>query len=163
MVRVAHYRLLLVAEGDTVSVDTLAKGLGIRTNTVKKYLRLLEREGYVRAIDRNLYTLTDVGKTFRESLLKVRGSLSAKYVVTDPSSGQAIPLTFSNYLQLLIIYKYGIAPKEVLEEHFRRGYLIEWIKNVVGDQYLIKLINEGKVNDLGSLMNYIESVVNIIG
>ena len=43
MVKTAHYKLLLQLEKEELSPEALAKKLGVHVNTIKKYLRLLER------------------------------------------------------------------------------------------------------------------------
>ncbi|MCD6301825.1 MAG: MarR family transcriptional regulator, partial [Staphylothermus sp.] len=64
--------------------------------------------------------------------------------------------------QLYAVLEYGLAPKDVLEEHLRRGYLVKWIKEVLGDEYFTKLYNEGKIKTLDELKNYIKNILKLI-
>jgi len=162
MVKTAHYKLLLQLEKEELSPEALAKKLGVHVNTIKKYLRLLEREGLVKIAGLDNYTLTEKGKLFLTSIKKIANANEHTYVVTNPDTGEPIPLSFNNYKQLLIIYKYGLVTRDILEEHFKRGYITEWIKNSIGDEYLVKKIEEGEVKSLKDLIEYIEKIVNIV-
>jgi len=159
--KAAHYRVMLTAEGDLINPEHAAEKLGVQVNTVKKYLRMLVKEGLVQVVEPGIYKLTDKGKLFLESINASRsGGSGVEYVVTDPSTGSPIPLKFRNYEQLLAIYRYNLAPVSVLEEHFRRGYVTAWVKSI-GDRYLAKLIEDGVIKDFKSFIEYLEKIVDV--
>jgi len=157
--KTAHYKLLFTAENNTINPEIAARKLNIQVNTVKKYLKALMDEGLIEPSGPGLYRLTDKGRMLLESIIKSRKS-GEKYIVTNPATGEPLPLTFSNYEQLLAIYKNNLAPVEVLEEHLRRGYLTAWVKSI-GDTYLAELLEKGVIRDSKNLVEYLEKIVEI--
>lgn len=162
MVKTAHYKLLFYFNKEKTSPEMLAKKVGVHINTVKKYLKFLEREGLVKTVGFNEYVLEEKGKLFITSIKKIIEKNKHAYVVTDPDSGEAIPVSFKDYKQLFIIYKYELVPRNILEEHFKKGYIINWIKNSMGDEYLLKKIENGEIKNLKDLINYIEKIISVV-
>jgi len=157
--KTAHYKLLFTAENNTINPEIAARKLNVQVNTVKKYLKALMDEGLIEPGGPGIYKLTDKGRMLLESIVKTRKS-SEKYIVTNPETGQPLLLTFSNYEQLLAIFRNNLAPVEVLEEHLRRGYLTAWIKSI-GDHYLAELLEKGVIKDFKSLAEYLDKIVEI--
>ena len=162
MVNLKAYKVLTVAEEGVIRVPEVAVKLGLKSSTLHKYLRILEKERLVEKIDTNTYRVTELGMSFVNSLLKARETSVSRYIVTDLGSNQVIPLSFGNYLQLYVIVKYDILPREILEEHFKRGYISMWIKNAIGDIYLYDLIEKGLIRSIDDLLNYIEKILSVL-
>ncbi len=165
MVFVSHYKIILVSdEIGVIDPRTVSEKLGLSISTVKKYIKNLVNEGLIVYKD-GVFKLTEKGEALKKSLLNLRKIMeqgTSPYVVTDPSSGAPIPLSIKNYEQLYIVIEYELAPRPLLEEHFRRGYIAKWIKEVLGDEYFIKLYDEGRIKTLDDLKNYIKSIIKLI-
>ncbi|OYT40089.1 MAG: MarR family transcriptional regulator [Desulfurococcales archaeon ex4484_58] len=162
MVKAAHYRLLFYNDQGVLDPIKLSRQLGIHINTVKKYLRLLEREGFVKGTDYGDYRITDRGWRFIDSLKKVLTKKEKPpYILTDPSTGQPVPLSINNYEQLYIAVKHGLVSKEILDEHLRRGYLVEWFKNALGDEFLVEKIRRGEIKGIDDLVKYLEKIIDL--
>ncbi len=163
MVKTAHYKLLFYSKDDVLNPVRLANVLKINVNTVKKYLRILWEEGFVKPHGVGEYMVTEKGKKLINSINNIRGRRDApSYILTDPSTGQAIPLSIKNYKQLYAVIKYGLVPYNILLEHIRRGYLIEWLRNSIGDQYLADLMERGKIKSIEDLLKYLDKVIDLI-
>ncbi|ADV65059.1 winged helix-turn-helix domain-containing protein [Desulfurococcus mucosus] len=155
-------KLLSLMDENGVAIDKLSSETGLSTRTVKRYLRELEEKGLVEQRG-ELYALTAAGLKLKKSLQALRARREAPpYIVTDPSSGAQIPLSFRNYKQLLAIIDAGLADKSVLEEHMRK-YLATWVKDSLGDEYLAYLLETGAIKNLDDLKNYLETILKALG
>ncbi len=165
MVFVSHYKIILASnEKGIIDPKAISEKLGLSISTVRKYIKNLVNEGLIIYKD-GVFELTEKGEALKKSLLKLRNKVEqgiSPYLVTDPDTGAPIPLSIKNYEQLYIVIEYGLAPRNVLEEHFRRGYLAKWIKEVLGDEYFTKLYSEGKIKTLDDLKNYIKNIIKLI-
>ncbi len=165
MVFVSHYKIIL-ASNDKGIIDpkTISEKLGLSISTVRKYIKNLMNEGLLIYKD-GVFKLTEKGEALKKSLLKLKDKAEqgiSSYLVTDPDTGAPIPLSIKNYEQLYVVIEYGLAPRNVLEGHFRRGYLAKWIKEVLGDEYFTKLYSEGKIKTIDDLKNYIKNIIKLI-
>jgi len=165
LVFVSHYKIVLASnENGIIDPKAVSEKLGLSISTVKKYIKNLENEGLIIYKD-GVFKLTNKGEALKKSLLKLRNKAEqgiSPYLVTEPDTGVLIPLSIKNYEQLYVVIKYGLAPRNILEEHFRRGYLAKWIKEVLGDEYFAKLYSEGKIKTLDDLKNYIKNMIKLI-
>ena len=161
-VKTAQYKILFTVDGDTLEIESISQKTGISRSTVRKYLKQLEKEGLVKQVDEFRFTLTDKGRLFKECVTGILKDQGSTYVLTDPGTGQPLTLSFRNYKQLLAIYKYGLAPREVLEEHFKRGYIQNWIKEGVKDKLLAEELNTGGIKTFEDLITYLEKILSIV-
>ncbi len=165
MVFVSHYKIILASnEKGIMDPKAISEKLGLSISTVRKYIKNLVNEGLVIYRD-GVFELTEKGEALKKSLLKLRNKVEqgiSPYLVTDPDTGVSIPLSIKNYEQLYVVIEYDLVPRNVLEEHFRRGYLAKWIKEVLGDEYFTKLYSEGKIKTLDDLKNYIKNIIKLI-
>jgi len=162
MVKTAHYRLLIYADKGVLRCESLAKKLGISVNTVKKYLRLLEREGMIKASGIDAYVLTNRGMLLLKSLKNIAGATPPPYRVVDPISGELIPITIKNYLQLYVVIKYGLIPEDAVNAYIKSGDLIKWFEQHVGDLYLAEEVKKGRIKSARDLVEYLEKVINLM-
>ena len=149
MVRESLLRILAKIEGE-VTFDELSELVGLSKSTLRKYVRELLEEGLVIEVSRGVYALTDKGKRVKESLKSVLAEVSEEkaYVLTDPNTGVPVPLKIKSLKQLYVVIKYGLVPEGVLKEHLRRGYVSEWVKNVLGDEELAKRLSTEKLSEV---------------
>lgn len=162
LVRVSHYKLLFLNENGVLKLDNIATKLGVSLNTVKKYVRMLGKEGLVEKIDENTFRLTNLGSLFVKSVRNILERKSVpSYVVTDPVKGEPLQLKLSSYKQLYAILEFNLAPQEIINEHIRRGFLQNWVKDGVGDEYLYELMRSNVVNDSTKLLNYLREVIKV--
>ncbi len=151
--------LLARIEGE-VRCDELSELVGLSRSTVRRYLRELLEEGLVIETSRGIYALTDKGRRIKESLQRVSTEVSEEmaYVVTDLNTGAPVPLKIKSLKQLYVIVKHGLAPKEVLGDHLRRGYVSEWVRNVLGDEELARKLS---TEDLSGIVKVLEELVSL--
>jgi len=85
LARIARYRVLIYSKNGLVDINEIASKLGVNSSTVRKYLKLLEKEGLVEKIETNTYRLTPRGLNYIEFIKKLSIKKEAPpYVVTDP-------------------------------------------------------------------------------
>ena len=162
MTKPAFYRVVTVFDKEE-TIESLSTKTGLAKSSLKKYLVFLEKEGIV-GKTLNKYWLTEKGRALKETLQKIMSGYEATpYVFTEPDTGAPIPLQVRNIKQLLVVLKYGLVEKKIAEEHFRRGYLVQWIRDGVGDKYLSMLISTGKVKNIDELIAYLDKIVKIAG
>jgi predicted transcriptional regulator len=161
-VKPAYYRLILFFNDKEKSVEELAKETGLAESTIKKYVLVLMHEGLVQRRGEKTFGLTDEGLRLKSFLRGIERQSSSPYVFTDPVTGSPIPLAFKNYIQLWAAVKYGLVDKKAAEEHFERGYLKEWIRNGLNDDYTYSLIENGKIKTLDDLLAHIENAMRIL-
>mgnify|MGYP001772607839 FL=1 len=144
-----------------VTIHELASRMGLSPRTIKRYLKELEEKGLVESRD-GLYLLTPVGVKFKKALEVVKSRKEASpYIVTDPFSGNIVPLSFKNYRQLLAIIENELVDKKILDEHVRK-YLIEWVKTSIGDEYLVYLLENNIVKNVDDLKEYLSMILKTI-
>lgn len=156
------YLILLATDSDRkINIDNAAKLLNISTSTIKKYLNILVKDGYLDKREDGYY-LTPLGEKLLNTIKSIKNGLQASspYVLTDPNSGSPIPLIFKNYKQLLSIIENEFVDKNVLDYHFEK-YMINWFKNSIGDEYLLELFNRGIVKNIDDLKNYLKQIMNL--
>ncbi len=163
-IKPAFYRLILLFRNDQLSVNDVSRETGLLASSVKKYLTILEKQGLVERKGSNIYVLTSRGKMFRDFLEKIKPEYraGAPYIFTDPSTGTPIPLEVRNYAQLYAVLKYELIEKSIAEEHLRRGYLLEWIKNGLKDQHLAEKLERGELKSIEDLIKYLEFHMKIV-
>ncbi len=162
MTKPAFYRVITVFD-DEETIESLSAKTSLAKSSLKKYLVSLEKDGIVEKT-LNKYRLTEKGRALKETLQKIMsGYEAAPYVFTEPDTGTPIPLQVRNIKQLLVVLKYGLIDKKIAEEHFRRGYLVQWIRDGVGDKYLSMLISTGMVKNIDDLIAYLDKLVKIAG
>ncbi|ABN70478.1 regulatory protein, MarR [Staphylothermus marinus F1] len=164
MSRRAFYRIILYSgENGELEPVKIAQQLGLQLNTVKKYLKTLEKEELVRRIDDKRYQLTSKGLKLKKSIERLKEIKTPEpYIITNPSTGEPLQLTVRDYKQLYAVIEYGLAPRNILEEHLKRGYFLEWIKNVFNDEFLVELINEGRITTIDDLKNYLKEIIGLL-
>lgn len=156
------YLILLSSTIDKkIDVENACKLTKVSVSTVKKYLSSLVKEGYLEKREDGYY-LTTIGEKLLNVLKNIQIGFQAKspYVITDPPSGSAIPLSFRNYKQLLSIIECEFIDRNIVEYHFEK-YMIEWIKNSLGDEFLLDLINKGIVKNIDDLENYLKQIIEL--
>lgn len=160
----AFYRIIFYSnENGEIDTEKIVEELGLQLNTVKKYLKILEKEGLVNKTGGNKYLLTIKGIKFKKSIEKLMSIRAAEpYIITNPSTGEPLKLMIRNYKQLYAVIEYELAPRSVLEEHLKRGYLSEWIKNVMGDEFLVEMINRGEIKTIDDLKIYLKEVIGLL-
>lgn len=155
-----YLALLAAGEAGRLDLEKARSLLNVSLTTLKKYLSALVKEGYLERREDGYY-VTTLGLKLANTIRNMKeGRDVSKYIVTDPSTGAPIPLSFSGYKQLLAIIEAGLAPREVVEFHFQR-YLLQWAKNSLGDELLEELVNRGIVKTLDDLRKYLETMVEI--
>ncbi|MEO3994007.1 MAG: winged helix-turn-helix domain-containing protein [Desulfurococcaceae archaeon TW002] len=158
--RTSLLNVLAKIEGE-VRYDELSELVGLSKYTLRRYLRELLEEGLVIEVSKGTYALTDKGRRIKESLKSILTEVSddKAYVVTDPGTGVPVPLRIKSLKHLYVVMKHGLAPEEVLREHLKRGYVSEWVKNVLGDEELAKkLVTE----DLSGVVKVLEELISLI-
>ncbi len=156
--RASLLNILAKIEGE-VRCDELSELLGLSRGTLRRYLRELLKEGLVIEVSKGTYALTDKGRRVKESLKSVLAEVSEDkaYVVTDPGTGAPVPLKIKSLKHLYVVIKYGLAPEEVLREHLKRGYVSEWVKNVLRDEELAKKLS----GELSEVVKILEELVSL--
>lgn len=156
-----YLKLVELIDENGVTIGDLASKTGLSTSTLRRYLRELEAAGLVARRD-DLYVTTEVGLKLKRSMQALRRTREAEpYIVTDPSSGVAVPLSFRSYEQLLAIIDGRLVDEKILMEHVRR-YLPAWARNSLGDEYLAYLIESGAIKSLEDLKKYIKAVLEAL-
>ncbi len=163
----AYYKLLFLFENNKASIEELHRKTGLAVSSIKKYLNILESKGFVRRIDykTNTFELTEKGRLFREAvsrLIDLNEKNIPEYVITDPDTGTPLPLKIKNYEQLLAILRYKLVEPGIIEEHLKRKYLSEWIRNALGDTYISSLIDQGQIKTVNELIREVERIVKVV-
>ncbi len=160
----AFYKIILYSnDKGELLVNDIAQKLGVQLNTVRKYLKILEKEGLVKPLDIDKYVLTEKGLKFKNSLYRIAEAVSVEpYVVTDPSTNKPLTIQIRNYKQLLAVIEYGLAPLSILEEHLKRSYIAQWARDAVRDEYLVEAIRSGEIKNISDLREYLREVVGLI-
>lgn len=161
MLKAPYLRILFEADDQGIlDIDKLVNRLSLSRSTIKRYLKELERQSFLERIDVNKYRLTENGLKLKQSLSRVLETEKvAPYIITDPSSGQPLPLAVKDHEQLFIVIKYSLVGSKILDEHIRRRYLSKWLRDVMGDEYLASLIDEGRINSSEELRDYLEEIM----
>lgn len=157
--RASLLNIIVRIEGE-VKYDELSELVGLSKSTLRRYLRELLEEGFVIEVSKGTYVLTDKGRRIKESLKSVLTEVGEDkaYVVTDPGTGAPVPLKIRSLKHLYVVIKYGLVPEGVLKEHLRRGYVSEWVKNVLGNEELAnKLITE----ELSEVVKALEELISL--
>lgn len=159
MVRASLLNILTRIE-DEIKCEELSELAGLSKSTARRYLKELLGEGFLVEVSRGVYTLTDKGRRAKELLQKTLKEVGddKAYVVTDPNTGASIPLRIRSLKQLYAVVKYGLAPEDVLREHLRRGYVSNWIKDVLGDEELASGLSS---RDLDEVVKIIEELLSL--
>ncbi len=156
------YLILLASSDDKkIDINKASELLKISASTVRKYLNLLVKEGFIEKREDGFY-LTSLGEKFLKTIKSIKTDFQASspYFITDLSTGVPIPLSFKNYKQLLCIIKNEFVDKNTLELHFKQ-YMINWIKNSLNDEFLLELTNRGLIKNIDDLKNYLENLISI--
>ncbi|MGC8982874.1 MAG: winged helix-turn-helix domain-containing protein [Desulfurococcaceae archaeon] len=157
---IAHYKILLYAgEEGYVDFSRLQMLFDVSRRTLNKYISRLAREGLVERREERVY-LTDAGRKLLNTLKILKeGKQAPSYVVTDPSTGQPLPLSFANYQQLYAVLAYGLADPAVIKHHIE-NYMESWFR-AFGDELAADLIREGRVRTAEDLKKYLEKLLLI--
>jgi len=143
------------------TIVELSSKTGLSLSTIRRYLRELEKSGLVEKRG-ELFAPTERGLLLRRTLQNLRSGRAAQpYIVTDPSTGHPVPLSFRDYRQLLALIEGGLAEPRILEEHMKR-YLAKWVREALGDEYLAHMLERGQIKTLEDLKRYIEMVLNAL-
>jgi len=143
------------------TIGELSSKTGLSPSTVRKYLRELEKSGLVERRG-ELFAPTEKGLLLGKTLRNLRSGRAAQpYIVTDPSTGQPVPLSFRDYRQLLAVIDSGLTDSRILEEHVKR-YLSKWVREALGDEYLAHMLESGQIKTLEDLKKYIEMILNAL-
>ncbi|WP_440059536.1 winged helix-turn-helix domain-containing protein [Thermogladius sp. 4427co] len=152
----------LADENGFLDASRVQESLGLSSSSVRKYLRMLEKEGLVERVGGG-FKLTEKGARLKKTLQLVKEKKVAEpYYVTEPETGRAIPLSFRDYRQLYAIIEYRLVDPEILEKHLRMGYIAQWARAALGDEYLAYLIERGEVKNLIDLKNYLKNMLSIV-
>lgn len=159
----AHYRILLhVKAGEPIDARKLSDELRVSNATIKKYIARLAKEGLVEKREDGYYYLTEVGAKLSKTINNLlQGKSAAPYVVTDPTSGAPIPLTFSNLSQLYAVILYGLASESVLDHHIAM-YLEQWLRSSLEEEYLADLIRQGRMRNSKDMLNALRKLFEIV-
>ncbi|MEM3346243.1 MAG: MarR family transcriptional regulator [Desulfurococcaceae archaeon] len=154
----ACYRILLYAdESGVIDIPRLQQFLELSRKTLNKYVARLAREGLVEKRGERVY-LTSLGLKMVRTLRLIReGKTAPRYVLTDPSTGNPIPMFFSNHLQLYALLAYNFVDEQLLEHHLR-NYMEAWFRDL-GDEFMVELIKMGKIKSTYDLRNYLEKLL----
>lgn len=166
MFKPAFYRVLFVVEdNEEFDVESIGKRLNVIPSTAKRYVRELLRKGYIKTVRLGVYVLTDEGIRLKNSLgnlLKRKINEELGYILTDPVTGNPVPIKITNIYQLYAIIKYGLVSQDILLEHIRRGYLVKWIKDVLGDNDLADLLDSRRNISLNEFLGILEERLKIL-
>jgi len=143
------------------TIGELSSKTGLSPSTVRKYLRELENSELVEKRG-ELFAPTEKGLLLGKTLRNLRARRAAQpYIVTDPSTGQPVPLSFRDYRQLLAIIESGLVEARILEEHAKK-YLAKWVREALGDEYLAHMLESGQIKTLEDLKKYIEMMLDVL-
>ena len=166
MFKPAFYRVLFAVEGnEEFDVRSVGRRLKVIPSTAKRYIRELLKKGYIREVRPGLYTLTNEGIALKNSLknlLEKKIEENLGYVLTDPSTGNPVPVKITNIYQLYAIVKYNLIPENILLEHIRRGYLAKWIRDVLGDLDLADFLDNKRDISVNELLSILEERLKIL-
>ncbi len=166
MFKPAFYRVLFAVEGDAeFDIQSISKRLNVIPSTAKRYIRELLKKGYIREIRPGLYALTDEGTALKNSLknlLEKKVEENLGYVLTDPSTGNPVPVKITNIYQLYAIVKYRLVPENILLEHIRRGYLAKWIRDVLEDLDLADFLENNRDISINEFLDVLEERLKIL-
>jgi len=162
----AFYRVLFaVEENEEFDVRLVGRRLNVIPSTAKRYIRELLKKGYIREVRPGLYALTDEGVTLKKSLknlLEKNIEENLGYIVTDPSTGNPVPVKITNIYQFYAIVKYNLIPQDILIEHIRKGYLAKWIRDVLGDLDLADFLDNKRDISVNELLSTLEERLKIL-
>jgi len=147
--------LEILADKKECEVSELAKLLGIKAATVKKYASELEKLGLATRIG-NTVKITEQGLTLiskpekpqedRElhENMKAEKSHAIRVAAADTvepfyfinKEGGLVPLRVSSLEQLAVVVVYGIVKPEELSYVVRNGYLVAWVRTALGNKEL---------------------------
>ncbi|RLG84493.1 MAG: hypothetical protein DRO40_01155 [Thermoprotei archaeon] len=146
LLKQSFYRVLFVVPVEGAwSLDQVVEKLGISYSTAKRYVKELIKLGFVDEVQVNRYKITSKGLLFRSSIL---GHLTKhldkgqEYIFTEPTTSTPISLSIKNLHQLYVSIKYELVPWDVVKEHIKSGRLLNWIRDVLGDQELYMKLSE---------------------
>jgi len=138
-----HLRILLelYEEGPLDSIE-IAKRLKIKEKSVKKYLKPLISQDFVRKLDEK-FLLTNRGNFFINSITNSLSEVKEEeeYVFRD-LNGNAITLAIRDLKQLCAVIELNLVDREIILHHLKSRYLSRWIENSVRDNYLANEILE---------------------
>ncbi|BEP18526.1 hypothetical protein PYJP_18780 [Pyrofollis japonicus] len=153
--------LRLVAEKKEVEISTLAREVGLRPSTVRKYVAELEKMGLVEKIG-NTVRITDTALkllTKEEKEEKKEEVRAEEFEFSDeaPKSsaqiiepfyfiykGNLVPLRIKDARQLAAAIVYGLIEPEELSYVLKTGYLTTWLSQVLKEDELAKQLEELK-------------------
>jgi len=143
------------------TIVELSSKTGLSFSTLRRYLRELENSGLVEKRG-ELFAPTEKGLLLGKTLRNLRSGRAAQpYIVTDPSTGQPVPLSFRDYRQLLALIEGGLADSRILEEHMKK-YMAKWVREALGDEYLAYMLESGQIRTLEDLKRYIEMILDVL-
>jgi len=136
-----HMRILeLLRERGSMTVDELAKLLGVKPSTVRKYALELEKLGYV---ERR-------GRVVLQTALRGGGKQAVvPFFFVNPSKG-AVTLQISTLRQLAAALAYELVDDESLSYAVQSGYLAAWLRSV-GEEEAARLVEEAHGGDTAEL------------
>ncbi len=166
MFKPAFYRVLFVInDGEELDIQSISRKLNVISSTARRYVRELVKKGYLRETRPGYYALTSEGKLFRNSLknlLRKDVDEHLGYVITDPFTGNPVPIRVTNIQQLYAVVKYGLVPSDILAEHIRRGYLTKWVNDVLGDHDLANMLENNRDMSIDQLLAVLEERLKIL-
>lgn len=158
----SHLRVLLASdENGFLDLSQIQQKLNLTMSSLRRYIRILERDGFVSRSEKG-FVLTEKGMKLKKTVQALKEKRDAPaYYITDPSTGQPVPLSFRNYSQLYAILAYGLVDKSLIEKHIAQGYLSNWAREALGDEYLASLIQGGEVKNASDLLAYLKMIIQL--
>jgi predicted transcriptional regulator len=135
---------ILSSVGSEFTVMEVSSKLGVSQTTAKRYINDLVKAGFI--TPRNgKYVVTDKGLLLLElsRIKNVSTSSDQAYVFTN-ENGAPVVLRVDSVRKLYIIVKYGLIPESILRHHLEKGYIANWVRDVLGAKVLADKISSVK-------------------
>jgi len=147
--------------GDAITVNELSKKLNISRTTARNYVKRLLSLGILERM-REGYFMTKNAIKLREMILAIKnksGIAEIPYTFTD-RNGTPLQLQVKTIDQLYAVFKYRLAPEELLMHHLKQGYLQAWLKDSLGATELAESLN--KTYDYEDIIRILEKYVALL-
>jgi len=144
-----------------ITINELSKKLNISKTTARNYVKRLLGLGILERL-RDGYFMTKNAIKLREMILAIKsrsGIAKAPFTFTD-RNGTPLQLQVKTIDQLYAVFKYKLAPKELLMHHLKQGYIQAWLKDSLGATELAESLN--KTYDYESVVRILEKYVALL-
>ncbi|AFK51523.1 regulatory protein, MarR [Thermogladius calderae 1633] len=163
LLKQSHLKILLLSdENGYLDLGSVQQKLNLTMSSLRKYVRQLEKDGLVARSEKGL-VLTEKGLKLKKTILNLKTKRDVPaYLITDPSTGQPVPVSFKSYAQLYALLAYDLVDKTLVDKHIAQGYLANWARDAVGDEYLASLIQSGGVKNSNDLLSYLKMILQLV-